>query len=59
MSWIRLPSLPGYFYKWKILIEIGETVGKVAKFDMNTNNKVGGRFARLAIYINLDQPLIS
>lgn len=45
MSWIRLPGLSGYLYKWKILVEIGGMIGKVAKLDMNTDNKAIGRFA--------------
>lgn len=40
-------------------MEIRETIGKIAKLDTNTDNKVRGRFARLAVYINLDKPLIS
>ncbi|KAH1121634.1 hypothetical protein J1N35_004794 [Gossypium stocksii] len=27
MSWIPLPGLPGYLYKWKILVEIGGMIG--------------------------------
>lgn len=40
-------------------MEIGETIGKVAKLDMNTDKKVRGRFARMAVFINLYKPLIS
>ncbi|KAK5845578.1 hypothetical protein PVK06_001769 [Gossypium arboreum] len=58
MSWIRLPDLPGYLYKWKILVEIGGMIGKVSKLDMNTDNKARGRFARMAVYVNLDRPLV-
>ncbi|KAK5787078.1 hypothetical protein PVK06_041729 [Gossypium arboreum] len=46
-------------YKRQVLGEIKATIGKVAKFDFNTNNGVRGRFARMAIFINLDKPLIS
>ncbi|PPD86998.1 hypothetical protein GOBAR_DD16071 [Gossypium barbadense] len=58
MAWIRFPGLPGYLYNHKIITEIGGTVGKVVKLDMNTDNRTRGRFARLAVYINLEKPLV-
>ncbi|KAA3469259.1 LINE-1 reverse transcriptase isogeny [Gossypium australe] len=57
LAWIRLPGLPGYLYKKKILEEIGGLIGKVVQLDLNTDNKTRGRFARMAVYINLDKPL--
>ncbi|MBA0799942.1 hypothetical protein Gohar_010420 [Gossypium harknessii] len=59
MTWIRLPGLPGHMYTKKILSEIGGMVGKVAKLDFNTDSKARGRYASMAIYINLEKPLIS
>ncbi|MBA0819115.1 hypothetical protein Gohar_022352 [Gossypium harknessii] len=35
-------------------IENWGVIGKVAKLDMNTDNKLRGHFARMAVYINLD-----
>lgn len=34
-------------------------IGKVVKLDMNTDSKATGRLARLAVYVNLDRPLVS
>ncbi|MBA0792152.1 hypothetical protein Gohar_016675 [Gossypium harknessii] len=34
-------------------------IGKVVIFDFNTNNSVRGRFARIAVFINLDRALIT
>ncbi|KAH1131347.1 hypothetical protein J1N35_002725 [Gossypium stocksii] len=59
MAWIRLPGLPGHMYKRQVLREIGATIGKVAKLYFNTDNGVRGRFARMAVFVNLDKPLIS
>ncbi|KAH1046696.1 hypothetical protein J1N35_037480 [Gossypium stocksii] len=59
MSWIKLSGLSGYMYKHKILVEIGGLVGKVAKLYLHTNNRIRGRFARMAVYVNLDKPLVS
>lgn len=38
---------------------IGGLIGKVVKFDMNTDNITRGRFAPLAVYVNLDKSLVS
>ncbi|MBA0585698.1 hypothetical protein Gorai_016465, partial [Gossypium raimondii] len=39
--------------------EIGEIVRKVVKLDMNTDSRVRGCFARMAIYVNFEKPLVS
>ncbi|KAG8479347.1 hypothetical protein CXB51_029888 [Gossypium anomalum] len=59
LTWIQLPNLPGHLYKRNIIEAIGGLIGKVVKLDFQTDNQTRGRFARLAIYINLDRPLIS
>ncbi|KAA3472094.1 leucine-rich repeat receptor-like protein kinase PEPR2 [Gossypium australe] len=57
LAWIRLLGLPGFLYKKKILEEIGGTIGKVVRLDFNTDSRIRGQFARMAVYINLDKPL--
>ncbi|MBA0729650.1 hypothetical protein Golax_023404 [Gossypium laxum] len=59
MTWVRLPSLPGYMYKCKILMEIGETIGTVAKLDLNTDSRIQGHFTGLVVYVDLDKPLFA
>ncbi|PPR92871.1 hypothetical protein GOBAR_AA27805 [Gossypium barbadense] len=59
MAWIRLPGLPRYLYKRKILEKIGGIIGKVVRLDLNTGSRIRGRFARLVVYVNLHKPLIS
>ncbi|PPS08958.1 hypothetical protein GOBAR_AA11682 [Gossypium barbadense] len=59
LAWIRLPNLPGHLYKRKIIEAIESLIGKVVKLDVQTDNQTRGRFARLAVYINLIEPLIS
>ncbi|KAA3486878.1 LINE-1 reverse transcriptase isogeny [Gossypium australe] len=59
MAWIRFPDLPSYLYNHKIITQIGGMVGKVVKLDMNTDNKARGRFARMAVYVDLEKPLVS
>lgn len=59
MLWIRFSGPLGYMYKHKILVEIGGLVGKVTKLDLNIDNRIRGRFTRMAVYVNLDKPLVS
>ncbi|KAG8486486.1 hypothetical protein CXB51_019780 [Gossypium anomalum] len=59
MAWIRLPGLPGFMYKRRILEAIGSMIGKMVKFKFKTDSKTRGKFARMALFINLDKPLIS
>lgn len=40
-------------------MEIGGMVGKVTKLDFNTDSKTQGRYAHIAVYVNLGRPLIS
>ncbi|MBA0635374.1 hypothetical protein Godav_005186 [Gossypium davidsonii] len=55
MAWIHLPDFPGYLYKRKIIEAIGELIKKVVKLDLQTDNRTKGRFAHLAVFINLYQ----
>ncbi|PPS12824.1 hypothetical protein GOBAR_AA07817 [Gossypium barbadense] len=59
LAWIRLLNLSGYLYKRKIIEAISGLIGKVVKLDVQTDNQTIGRFARLAVYLNLDRLLIS
>ncbi|KAK5772409.1 hypothetical protein PVK06_048697 [Gossypium arboreum] len=59
LTWIRLPNLSGHLDKRKIIEVIGGLIGKVVKLDTQTDNQIRGRYARLAVYINLDRPLTS
>ncbi|PPE01721.1 hypothetical protein GOBAR_DD01257 [Gossypium barbadense] len=56
---LKLSSLLGFMYKRRILEEVGGLVGKVVKFDLNTDSKTRGRFARMVVFIYLNKPLVS
>ncbi|MBA0670414.1 hypothetical protein Goklo_025405 [Gossypium klotzschianum] len=58
-TWILFPGLPSHLYKRQILMEIGGLIGKVTKLDFNTDSRVRGRYARMAVFVNLGRPLIS
>ncbi|KAL4368016.1 hypothetical protein GQ457_05G029420 [Hibiscus cannabinus] len=59
MAWIRLPGLPVTLYKRSFIEAIGNQIGSVIKIDFQTDNGCRGRFARMAVSINLQKPLIS
>ncbi|MBA0677303.1 hypothetical protein Goari_018719 [Gossypium aridum] len=42
-----------------IFKEVGGLVGKVVKFDLNTDSKTRGCFAKMVVFVDLDKPLIS
>jgi hypothetical protein len=55
--WTRLPELPIELYDAGILRRIGNQLGTLLKIDARTVDSVRGRFARLCVQIDLDQPL--
>lgn len=59
MVWVRLLGLSGFFYKRKILEEIGELIDKVVKLDFQTKSCARGKFAGLVVFINMEKPLVS
>ncbi|XP_039029072.1 uncharacterized protein LOC120163145 [Hibiscus syriacus] len=59
MVWVRLPGLPITCYKWSMIEAIGNRIGSVVKVDYQTDNGRRGRFAHMAVNINLRKPLVS
>lgn len=57
--WIRLPGLAVHLYDKKVLQKLGQLVGTVIKIDSNTASSTRGRFARIAVSITIDKPLVS
>ncbi|GMY18366.1 hypothetical protein FCV25MIE_13605 [Fagus crenata] len=55
--WTRLPELPVELYDIGILTRIGNQLGTLLKVDARTVDGERGRYARLCIQIDLDQPL--
>ncbi|KAL4320218.1 hypothetical protein GQ457_18G015180 [Hibiscus cannabinus] len=59
MVWVRLPKLPYRYYTKSLFKYIAATIGKVVRVDCNTSEGKRGRFARLAIIVDLSKPLVS
>lgn len=55
--WIQLPELPIEYYEPSVFQEIGEVIGPVLRIDTHTAAESRGRFARLCVQINLDEPI--
>ncbi|KAI9073957.1 hypothetical protein K1719_044083 [Acacia pycnantha] len=59
IGWIRLPKLPARYYHKSIICSIKSVFSEVIKVDYNTDSGDRGRFARIAVIIDLTKPLIS
>ena len=58
-AWIRLYELPIELYEAEVLKELGETIGKVLRIDAHTAMEARGRYARICIQIDINQPLVN
>ncbi|MBA0790121.1 hypothetical protein Gohar_014788 [Gossypium harknessii] len=58
VTWIRLSGLLATMYKTSSLKGIGEMIGSMIMIDYKTDNSGRGRFAKMAINIDLSKPLI-
>ncbi|CAN1797716.1 hypothetical protein LINPERHAP1_LOCUS21394 [Linum perenne] len=59
VAWVRFPHLPIQFYHAQVLTSLGNLIGKTVKIDFNTQRAERGKFARIAIEIDLNEPLLS
>lgn len=56
--WIRLPELQLKFYDSQILAKIGNTIGKLLRMDVCTQDAKRGQYAQMCIEVPLDHQLI-
>ncbi|KAH9751256.1 putative ribonuclease H protein [Citrus sinensis] len=59
VAWIRLPGMPLHYYHKRVLRILGEVVGRVIRIDYNIEAAKRGKFARVAVEICLNKPLVS
>ncbi|CAL1370524.1 unnamed protein product [Linum trigynum] len=57
VAWVQFPELPVHFYHREILFAIGNLVGRTVKLDYHTENLERGKFARIAIELDMSKPL--
>ncbi|CAN0906723.1 hypothetical protein LINGRAHAP2_LOCUS24417 [Linum grandiflorum] len=54
--WVRFPRLPYQYYHCDVLTGLGNLIGKTVRPDIRTQNSVRGKFARIAVEIDLSVP---
>ncbi|KAL4348041.1 hypothetical protein GQ457_17G013490 [Hibiscus cannabinus] len=59
LVWVRLPGLPLRYYTKAMFRCIADVLGRVVKIDYNTQEGGQGKFARLALLVDLNKPLCS
>ncbi|XP_031124310.1 uncharacterized protein LOC116027021 [Ipomoea triloba] len=57
--WVRLPNLYPEYFRDDVVKMILENIGKPLKLDRTTATRKRGRFARAAVEVDLDQPLVT
>ncbi|XP_031095020.1 uncharacterized protein LOC115999304 [Ipomoea triloba] len=57
--WVRLPELPMEYFRDDTIKAILTNVGKPLKLDKTTSIATKGRFARAAVEVDLNKPLVS
>ncbi|XP_055960811.1 uncharacterized protein LOC130015168 [Mercurialis annua] len=58
-AWIRLPGMPIHYYNKQVLRYIGQMVRKVVEIDYCTESVERGKFARIAVELDLRKALVS
>ncbi|KAJ4826292.1 hypothetical protein Tsubulata_042945 [Turnera subulata] len=57
VCWVRFPGLSPTRYHTKVLTTMGNVVGSTVKIDTMTEKAKRGKFAKLAVAVDLTQPL--
>ncbi|KAL4348532.1 hypothetical protein GQ457_17G013930 [Hibiscus cannabinus] len=57
--WIRLTGLAYHYYTKALFRHIAQLIGQVVKIDYNTQGGGRGKFARLAVLVDLNKPLLA
>ncbi|CAN1126812.1 hypothetical protein LINPERHAP2_LOCUS3653 [Linum perenne] len=57
--WVRFPHMPIQLYHKEVLTSLGNLVGKTVKIDYNTQSAERGKFARIAVELDLSEPIVT
>ncbi|CAL1377735.1 unnamed protein product [Linum trigynum] len=57
VAWIQFPELPVHFYHREVLFALGNLIGRTIKLDYHTEHLERGKFARLAVELDMTKPL--
>ena len=59
VAWVQFLGMSIQYYNKSVLFAISGVVGKFMKVDYNTGEAQRGKFAKVAVEINLLKPLVS
>ncbi|KAJ4829263.1 hypothetical protein Tsubulata_050382, partial [Turnera subulata] len=59
VAWIQIPGLSSEYYDRGILRAVCNEIGRLVRLDHNTEDALRGRYARVAVELDLSQPLQS
>ncbi|CAI0551224.1 unnamed protein product [Linum tenue] len=57
VAWVQLPELPIHFYHREVLFALGNLLGRTVKLDYHTEHMERGKFARIAVELDMNKPL--
>ncbi|KAJ4830049.1 hypothetical protein Tsubulata_023305 [Turnera subulata] len=57
LIWARFAKFPSPWYNTRVLLALGSLVGGTMKVDDNTKESIRGKYARVAMEMDLQQPL--
>lgn len=57
LIWVRVPDIPIEMFKEKILMRMGNKIGRAVKVDITLVAVVRGNFARICVEVDLSKPL--
>ncbi|CAL1405733.1 unnamed protein product [Linum trigynum] len=57
VAWIQLSELPIHFYHREVLFALGNLIGRTVKLDYHTDYMERGKFARIAVKLDMTKPL--
>lgn len=58
LVWIRVPSMNFIWYDESFLLVLASTIGNPVKVDLHTLRVAHGRFARICVEVDLNQPVV-
>ncbi|KAJ4840887.1 hypothetical protein Tsubulata_010383 [Turnera subulata] len=57
MVWVQFPDIPPNWYHSRLLKILGDLVGQTMKVDIHTSTSSRGKFAKVAVAVDLTKPL--
>ncbi|KAJ4828716.1 hypothetical protein Tsubulata_033109 [Turnera subulata] len=59
VAWVQIPELSCEYYDRRLLHTVCNMLGRLVRIDHNTAEAIRGRYARVALELNLEKPLQS